>query len=405
MGFSEEFIKNASEEVISKSMQNDFNYIEEKLKLAVASAARIAPFFNSEDVSIYLQGSYACKTNTKFQSKIEVIVELKKTTEYDYEKITFDDLQYRDDFFVDFNHYFDVYRFKQVLAEELKKKYEVNVLPMNCAQLKKDDIHHILQNLLYEFPVSVMEFYMPKWVEMLADNHPMKQELIGQLKAKMNTYSTLRDCMENPFQMESEYIDKVKMDQMNLANGCIKIRMDMDDAYYYDMLSGMLGEKVLDEYQLLSKLKEYATMKNEYAKVLEAMKDVRYRGYGIVKPNRDEIELNQPEVIRHGNKYGVKIKAISPSVHMIKANIETEIAPIVGTQQQAEDLIKYIGESARAENGIWETNIFGKTVEQLVNDGIAAKTASIGEECQVKLQDTMQKVVNDSNGGMVCIII
>ena len=291
------------------------------------------------------------------------------------------------------------------LAEELKKKYEVNVVPMNCAQLKKDDIHHILQNVLYEFPVSVIEFYMPKWVEMLADNHPMKQELVAQLKAKMNTYSTLRDCMENPFQMESEYIDKVKMDQMNLANGCIKIRMDMDDAYYYDMLSGMLGEKVMDEYQLLSKLKEYASMKNEYAKVLEAMKDVRYRGYGIVKPNRDEIELNQPEVIRHGNKYGVKIKAISPSVHMIKANIETEIAPIVGTQQQAEDLIKYIGESAQAENGIWDTNIFGKTVEQLVNDGIAAKTASIGEECQVKLQDTMQKVVNDSNGGMVCIII
>jgi stage IV sporulation protein A len=125
----------------------------------------------------------------------------------------------------------------------------------------------------------------------------------------------------------------------------------------------------------------------------------------VVKPNRDEIELMQPEVIRHGNKFGVKIKAVSPSVHMIKANIETEIAPIVGTQQQAEDLIRYIGESAKAENGIWETNIFGKTVEQLVNDGISVKTASIGEECQVKLQDTMQKVVNDSNGGMVCIII
>lgn len=291
------------------------------------------------------------------------------------------------------------------LAEELKKKYEVNVLPINCAQLKKEDIYQILQNVLYEFPVSVMEFYMPKWVEMLPDTHPMKQELFAQLKAKMNTYHTLRDCMENPLQMDSEFVDKVKMDQMNLANGCIRIQMDMDDSYYFDMLSGMLGEKVMDEYQLLSKLKEFATMKNEYAKVLEAMQDVRYRGYGIVKPNRDEIELKQPEVIRHGNKYGVKIKAISPSVHMIKANIETEIAPIVGTQQQAEDLIKYIGENAQAEEGIWETNIFGKTVEQLVNDGIAAKTASIGEECQVKLQDTMQKVVNDSNGGMVCIII
>ncbi len=291
------------------------------------------------------------------------------------------------------------------LAEELKKKYEVNVLPMNCAQLKKEDIHLILQNVLYEFPVSVMEFYMPKWVEMLADTHPMKQELMELLWGKINTYHTLRDCRENPLMLESEFLKGVKMEQMNLADGCVKIRMDMDDAYYYEMLSVMLGEKVEDEYQLFGKLKEYASMKNEYVKVLEAMKDVRYRGYGVVKPNRNEIELNQPEVIRHGNKYGVKIKAVSPSVHMIKANIETEIAPIVGTQQQAEDLIRYIGESAKTENGIWETNIFGKTVEQLVNDGIAAKTASIGEECQMKLQDTMQKVVNDSNGGMVCIII
>jgi stage IV sporulation protein A len=284
-------------------------------------------------------------------------------------------------------------------------KYEVNVLPLNCAQLKKEDIHQILQNVLYEFPVSVIEFYMPKWVEMLSDSHPMKQELMSLLWSKVNTYHTLRDCREKPLLMESEFLKGVKMENMNLADGCIKIRMDMDDSYYYEMLSGMLGEKVTDEYQMLGKLKEYASMKNEYTKVLEAMQDVRYRGYGVVKPNRDEIELHQPEVIRHGNKYGVKIKAISPSVHMIKANIETEIAPIVGTQQQAEDLIKYIGESAQAENGIWDTNIFGKTVEQLVNDGIAAKTAAIGEECQVKLQDTMQKVVNDSNGGMVCIII
>lgn len=291
------------------------------------------------------------------------------------------------------------------LAEELKQKYEVNVLPVNCAQLKKEDIHLILQNVLYEFPVSVMEFYMPKWVEMLSDPHPLKSEVLNQLKNKMNDYQTLRDCMEKPFRMESEFVDKVKVEQINLADGNIKIQMYMDDAYYYDMLSDMMGEMVTDEYQLLGRLKEYAAMKKEYVKVLEAMQDVRIRGYGIVKPNRDEIELQQPEVIRHGNKYGVKIRAISPSVHMIKANIETEIAPIVGTQQQAEDLIKYIGESVKSENGIWETNIFGKTVEQLVNDGIAAKTASIGEECQVKLQDTMQKVVNDSNGGMVCIII
>ena len=145
-------------------------------------------------------------------------------------------------------------------------------------------------------------------------------------------------------------------------------------------------------------------MKKEYTKVLNAVNMVRMKGYGVVTPDKDEIVLDKPELIRHGNKFGVKIKAVSPSIHMIRANIETEIAPIVGTQEQADDLIRYINQ-AEMEKGIWETNIFGKTVEQLVNDGITAKVASIGEESQMKLQETMQKIVNDSNGGMICIII
>lgn len=291
------------------------------------------------------------------------------------------------------------------LSEELKQKYETNVLPVNCAQLKKEDIYHILENILYEFPISAMEFYMPKWVELLEDTNPIKQDIIDKIRESMKNYHTLRDVKEKNVVIESNYVDNLKLEDICLADGKVRVWLSLDDVYYYDMLSRMVGEEIHDEYQLLSKLKEYALMKNEYAKVNEAISDVRNRGYGVVKPNRDEISLNQPEVIRHGNKYGVKIKAISPSIHMIKANIETEIAPIVGSEQQAQDLIRYIGENAVSENGIWDTNIFGKTVEQLVNDGIAVKTASIGEECQIKLQDTMQKVVNDSNGGMVCIII
>ena len=178
----------------------------------------------------------------------------------------------------------------------------------------------------------------------------------------------------------------------------------MEEAYYYEMLTEMVGEPIADEYQLINKLKNFAAMKHEYAKVLDAVNMVRMKGYGVVTPDRDEIILEKPELIKHGNKFGVKIKASSPSIHMIRANIETEIAPIVGTQEQADDLIRYINQTDM-ENGIWDTNIFGKTIEQLVNDGITAKVAVIGEESQMKLQDTMQKIVNDSNGGMVCIII
>ena len=195
------------------------------------------------------------------------------------------------------------------------------------------------------------------------------------------------------------------MDQINLADGCVKVSLDVDDSYYYEMLSDLVGEEVTGEYQLMGMLQEMAKMKKEYEKVLSAMTSVRQKGYGVVTPERDEITLEDPEVIRHGNKFGVKIKAESPSIHMIRANIETEIAPIVGTEEQAKDLIRFISEAAVTEKGIWDTNIFGKSIEQLVNDGISSKISLIGDESQVKLQETMQKIVNDTNGGIVCIII
>ncbi len=291
------------------------------------------------------------------------------------------------------------------LAEEISGKYEVAVLPVNCEQLKKEDIHRILEQILYEFPISVIEFYMPKWVEMLPNDNHMKQELIDKALGLMKEYDTVRDVVEHPIQMDCQYIKRTKTDSVNMSDGCVKVQLDVDEAYYYEMLSDMVGESITDEYQLISCLKEFASMKKEYAKVLSAMNSVRMKGYGVVTPEKDEITLNKPELIKHGNKFGVKIKAVSPSIHMIRANIETEIAPIVGTQEQADDLIRYINQADTSAQGIWDTNIFGKTVEQLVGEGINSKVASIGEESQMKLQDTMQKIVNDSNGGMVCIII
>lgn len=290
------------------------------------------------------------------------------------------------------------------LAEELESKYNVSVLPVNCEQLKKEDIHEILEHVLYEFPISAMEFYMPKWVEMLPGDNRMKQEIIECVRTLMKDYERIRDVLEHPVQMESDYVKRCKMDGIHLDNGIIRVQMDVDEAYYYEMLSEMIGEKIQDEYQLIAKLREFSAMQKEYSKVLHAVNMVRGKGYGVVTPEKDEIRLEKPELIRHGNKFGVKIKAISPSIHMIRANIETEIAPIVGSEQQAEDLVRYINQ-ADMEESIWDTNIFGKTVEQLVNDGITTKVSSIGDDSQLKLQDTMQKIVNDSNGGMVCIII
>lgn len=245
---------------------------------------------------------------------------------------------------------------------------------------------------------------MPKWVELLPVSHRIKADMIEHIRELMDTIHTIRDVAERPVSLSGDYIRRCMVEKINMADGCIRVVLDMDDRYYYEMLSEMAGEKIDTEYELIETLKEMAEMKKEYSRVLSAMQAVRSKGYGVVLPDREEIRLERPEVIRHGNKYGVKIKAESPSLHFIRANVVTEIAPIVGTEQQARDLIGYIDENGKDE-GIWETNIFGKTVEQLVNDGISTKIAMIDEESQIKLQDTMQKIVNDSTGGMVCIII
>ncbi len=290
-------------------------------------------------------------------------------------------------------------------AEQIQEKYHVPALPVNCEQLRKDDINKIMESVLYEFPVTMLEFYMPKWVEMLPNTHKLKADLIEQIRALMAGINTIRDVVDTPVSLDGSYVKRCIVENINMADGSIRVVLDVDDNYYYEMLSELIGENVGSEYQLITVLKEMAQMRREYTKVLHAMESVRLKGYGVVTPERSEIRLEKPEVIKHGNKFGVKIRAESPSIHLIRANVITEIAPIVGTQQQAEDLISYISEAKKDEDGIWETNIFGKTVEQLVNDGITSKISMIGDESQVKLQETMQKIVNDSNGGMVCIII
>lgn len=295
------------------------------------------------------------------------------------------------------------------IVRDIENEYQVKAIAINIEQLKRDDITMILEQVMYEFPLSVIEFYTPKWMDIMNITNPMKQDIIEKLKTVMNKVESVRDVLEhdlqNDLESDSDYIKRCKYDHINIADGSVSFLLEGDNKYYYELLSSMTGENITGEYQLMQLLSSLAEMKKEYIKILNALNSVRQKGYGVVIPEREEITLENPTMIKHGNKFGVKIKALSPSIHMIKANIETEIAPIVGTQQQAQDLINYISSAETSKEGIWETNIFGKTVEQLVNDGITSKVSMIGEESQIKLQDTMQKIVNDSNGGMVCIII
>ena len=291
------------------------------------------------------------------------------------------------------------------LSQEISKKYQADCIPVNCDQLRKDDIIKILEHILYEFPVRQVEFYIPKWVELLPLSNPLKKQLVEKVKEMTGQIQYIRDVTRTAVQLESEYVKESTLTNLDLASGVVKVRIDMKEKYYYEMMSELTGVSIEGEYDLMHTLKDLAQMKEEYVKVQNALESVRGCGYGVVIPEKEEITMEEPMVIRQGNKFGVKIKSTSPSIHMIKANIETEIAPIVGSEEQAKDLIAFIKESAKQEEGIWNTNIFGKSVEQLVEDGIKTKIAQITEESQVKLQDSMQKIVNDSKGGMICIII
>ncbi len=341
----------------------------------------------------------------------------------------------------------------QQLKEELTAKYRRPVVPVNCKQLQKADITRILESVLMEFPVAQVEFYIPKWTEMLGADHKVKQSLINEAIAWMSRINRMRDLYEDTGS-EGDFAVRGSMDdrffrtgaesateggavavggmiagtagiqntsqnvpstgnqlcttsvrKIYTKNGIVELRMDVDDGYYYEFLSDITGTPITGEYQMVSMIKNLSEKKKAYEKVENAISSVTGIGYGVVAPELTDITMEEPQLITHGGKFGVKIRANSPSIHMIKANIETEIAPIVGSKEQAEDLISYIKDGEFSEDGIWSANIFGKSLGELMEDGIRHKIEKMDDECQQQLQNTMQKIVNENNGGMVFIII
>ncbi len=291
-------------------------------------------------------------------------------------------------------------------AANIRTQYAKPVIPINCKTMSREDIYPIIEELLSEFPITRVNFILPSWVECLSRSNWLKQDLIDKCLTVMSNVHVMKDISDENVSIDAPYLKDIYIRDKQLEDGVVNLVLDFEDCYYYDILSEIVGTKIEGEYDLISLLRELSGMKDEYQSLAVTCDQVKGKGYGIVPPQRQEIHIDDPELIRHGNKYGVKIKAICPSLHVIRANIETEIAPIVGSEEQANDLITYISQNGRDNpDGIFDTNIFGKTIRQLVNEGIASKVNRLTEESQIKLQDTIQKVVNDSNGGLVCIII
>ena len=293
------------------------------------------------------------------------------------------------------------------LAANLCEKYGSTVLPINCAKLDISDITNIFSKILYEFPVSQVNFSFPKWINGLDISHPLKQELFESVKSAFNNISLLKEASNCSNMINStNLITKTNIDNIELGTGQINVRITLKEDLFYQVLTQMTGVTITNEADLFAIITTLASTKKKYDKIAEALDEVNRKGYGIVTPSIDELVLAEPEMVKQGSRFGVKLKATAPSLHIIKANIETEVSPIVGSEKQSEELVNYLLSGFESDpQKIWNSNIFGKSLHELVNEGLQAKLAKMPEEAQVKLQERLERIVNEGSGGLICIIL
>ncbi|MCD7957925.1 MAG: stage IV sporulation protein A [Lachnospiraceae bacterium] len=295
----------------------------------------------------------------------------------------------------------------EAVSKQIAQSHGVHTMILDCEQMGAAELRMVLEQFLLEFPLTRVFFQIPKWVETLDEGHWLKQSLLESVKKATKSLRTMRDIteMESVFPIESKYITQARVDQVNLNDGSTQVLLSLPGSLYYEILSEMTGADISSEYQLISLIREMSMKKREYDTVAQALASVRATGYGTIAPARDEITMREPVIIRQGNRYGVKIAAEAPSIHLIRADVTAEVSPIVGSEDQAKDLVAYIGDGENKGEEMWNTLIFGKSIDQLVEEGIHAKLSSVNEDCRKKLQNAMLRIVNDSLGNLIFIII
>lgn len=293
------------------------------------------------------------------------------------------------------------------LAYELEEKYKVPVALVSCMDLDSEDIRHILELVLFEFPVNEIRINMPEWVYSLGDDHKIKSSIMSSIEkcvSRINKTGDIKDgfCDLN----DNEYIKAFRINNINLGDGSADVSLEMTDGLYWNVLSQLTGFEIAGDSQLIDLLCELASMKDKYDRVGKALEDAESSGYGIVMPNISDLRLNEPEIVKQSGGYGVKLSASAQSIHMIRANIETEISPMVGTEQQSEDLVKSMLKEFEADPlSIWQSNMFGKTLYELVNEGLHTKLEHMPDASRKKLSETLERIINEGSGGLICIIL
>lgn len=295
----------------------------------------------------------------------------------------------------------------QTVRENIEQTHHVRCLCVNCMIMQEQDLKDILSALLHEFPVSEIQFYMPRWVEALPIEHDIKTALFEAMHKSALRISTLSEAEPTLSHLaDLEAVENFILRSVDPAKGIVVCELTFPEALFYRVLSEHSGFKLENDGDLLCLLKDLSVVHKEYEKVSSALEQVRATGYGIVMPTQSDMRLQEPQMIKRGNHYSVQMTANAPSIHMIRADIQTEICPIVGDEKQASDLLQYLMNDCDGDQEkLWESNIFGRTVSELVNDGIAGKLRRMPDTSRQKLQTTLSRIINEESSGLICIIL
>ena len=295
----------------------------------------------------------------------------------------------------------------RALADEISSTFGVNCLPVNCLLLDDAAVEEILKAILYEFPLAELDLTVPSWIAALPAGHPIKSGLYQAIREGAKGLHCIRQVPDAVAAMGAyDGVSGASVTSIQLGSGVANAELQLPRALFYQTLSEQSGFPVADDGDLLSLLTELASVKAEYDKVAQAVRDARETGYGIVVPGVEELALEEPEIMKQGGRYGVRLKASAPSIHMIRADIETTVSPIVGNEKQSEDMVNYLLQEFEGDTTkIWDSNIFGRSFHEIVNEDLQAKLKHMPDEARQKLRETLERIINEGSGGLICIIL
>ncbi len=295
----------------------------------------------------------------------------------------------------------------KAIQADIMDRYDVTCMRCNCLELGEEDVTAIIQGVLYEFPVKELDLFLPSWVDALPYDHPIKSGLYTAIREGACEMRRIREVEGAMAAIGAcETVSSARVTAIDLGSGTATAALELPRSLFYDTISAQSGFTIADDGDLMSLLTSLAGVKREYDKVSEAIAQVRETGYGIVAPSPEELKLEEPEIVKQGGRYGVRLKASAPSIHMIRADIETEVSPLMGSEKQSEEMVSYLlqefeGDTAR----IWESNIFGKSFHDLVSEDLNTKLKRMPDDARDKLRETLQRVINEGSGGLICIIL